>query len=334
MEKTKKKSRWKRLSTWKKVLIILISLLLVLLVGGYTYVYTTLNKVNNVELDTTDLDIHSNTDIDTTDIKNIAIFGIDSSDGQIGRSDSIMILTIDEQHNKLKVSSIIRDSYVEIPGRSGKDKINHAYAFGSASGDANGGPTLAIKTLNKNFNLNIQDFVSVNFSSLPKLIDSVGGVQVNITREELKYINSYIAEINTENKTNSPSISSTGTQQIDGTQALAYSRIRYTSGGDFERSQRQRTVLTALFNKFKGTSATSYPSLLSSLLPLVDTNLGPTDMLSLAMKVSSLPVSELTQDRFPRDGYGEGQMINGIYYYVFNTEETAKQITDFIFLDK
>ena len=324
------------MSSGRKILIGIISLILILSAGGYAYVYTTLNKVNNIALDTNDLAINPNLNnqVDTTDIKNIAIFGIDSSDGQIGRSDSIMILTIDEKHDKLKVSSIIRDSYVEIPGREGKDKINHAYAFGTASGETNGGPTLAIKTLNKNFNLNIQDFISVNFSSLPKLIDSVGGIQVNITSEELKYINGYVDGLNTVNNTNSSRISSTGNQQLDGTQALAYSRIRYTSGGDFERSQRQRTVLTTLFGKFKSASATSYPSLLNGLLPLVDTNLTPTDFLSLAMKVNSLSISELAQDRFPRDNYGEGKLINGIYYYVFDIEETAKQMTDYIFLDK
>ncbi|HEY5523943.1 MAG TPA: LCP family protein [Clostridium sp.] len=324
------------MSSGRKILIGIISLILILSAGGYAYVYTTLNKVNNIALDTNDLAINPNLNnqVDTTDIKNIAIFGIDSSDGQIGRSDSIMILTIDEKHDKLKVSSIIRDSYVEIPGREGKDKINHAYAFGTASGETNGGPTLAIKTLNKNFNLNIQDFISVNFSSLPKLIDSVGGIQVNITSEELKYINGYVDGLNTVNNTNSSRISSTGNQQLDGTQALAYSRIRYTSGGDFERSQRQRTVLTALFGKFKSASVTSYPSLLKDLLPLVDTNLTPTDFLSLAMKVNSLSISELAQDRFPRDNYGEGKLINGIYYYVFDIEETAKQMTDYIFLDK
>ncbi|PRR83068.1 LCP family protein [Clostridium vincentii] len=310
----------RKMSPGKKILIGIISLVLILCVGGYAYVHTTLNKVNNIELDNTDLEISPTleSEVDTTDITNIAIFGIDSSDGEIGRSDSIMVLTIDKQHDKLKVSSIIRDSYVEILGRDGKDKINHAYAFGTASGNANGGPTLAIKTLNKNFNLNIKDFVSVNFSSLPKLIDSVGGIQVNITSEEKNILN----------------LASAGNQTLDGDEALAYSRIRHAVGGDFVRSERQRTVITALFNKFKSASVTSYPSLLDDLLPLVDTNLVPTDLLSLAIKANSLPISELSQDRFPRDGYGEGKLINGIYYYVFDIEETAKQMTDYIFLDK
>lgn len=320
----------------RKILIGIISLILILSISCFAYVYTTLNKVNRVELDTNDLDLNEDLDannlelppeltskVDTTSIRNIAIFGIDSSDEEIGRSDSIMILTIDNKHNKLKISSIIRDSYVEIPGRKGKDKINHAYAFGDASGESNGGPSLAIQTLNKNFNLNIQDFVSVNFSSLPKLIDSFGGIELNISEEELEILNSYGSRL-----------PAAGNQKLNGAQALTYSRIRATEGGDFERSSRHRTVLTALFSKFKSTSASSYPSLLNNLLPLVDTNLAPTEILSLAMTVKSLQVSELGQDRFPRDDYGEGQSINGIYYYVFDIEETAKQITDYIFLDQ
>ena len=309
----------------KKILIGVISLILILSMGCFVYLYTTLNKVNKVDLDTDNLEIKPEltTKVDTLDIKNIAIFGIDSSEGEIGRSDSIMILTIDEKHNKLKVSSIIRDSYVEIPGRQGKDKINHAYAFGTASGETNGGPTLAIQTLNKNFNLNILDFISVNSSSLPELIDSVGGIEVNISSEELQILNCSCS-----------GLSAIGNQTLNGDQALTYSRIRHAEGGDFERNHRQRTVLTALFSKFKSTAATSYPSLLNNLLPLLYTDLTPTDFLSLARSVNSLTASELGQDRFPRDDYGEGQLIDGIYYYVFDIEETAKQMTDYIFLDK
>ncbi|PRR83067.1 LCP family protein [Clostridium vincentii] len=313
-------NRTKKLSPFKKILIGIISLILILSVVGYSYIYTTLSKVNTIEIDLNDLEIkpHLTANVVVAEIRNIAIFGIDSLEGEIGRSDSIMILTIDEKNNKLKVSSIIRDSYVEIPGREGKDKINHAYAFGTASGDNNGGPTLAIKTLNRNFNLNIQDFVSVNFSSLPKLIDSVGGIKINISSEEMTILN----------------LASAGNQTLDGAQALAYSRIRYAEGGDFVRSDRQRNVISALFSKFKSASITSYPSLLKNLLPLLDTNLNPTDILALATKINSLPISQLDQDRFPRDDYGEGRLIDGIYYYVFDIEETAKQMTDYIFLDR
>lgn len=308
----------KKLSPLKKFLICFIALILIISVGAYAYIHTTLSKVNNVKLNTNDLGINPqpNSTTSNENISNIAIFGIDSTDGEIGRSDCIMILTIDEQHSKLKLSSIIRDSYVEIPGREGKDKINHAYAFGSVDGTPNGGPTLAIKTLNKNFNLNIKDFMSVNFSSLPKLIDSVGGIDINVTNEELQFIDG---------------VSSPGIQRLNGEQTLAYSRIRHAAGGDFERSHRQRTVLSALYSKFKTISVTSYPSFLSELLPIINTNLTTTNILSLAAKVASFSSNGISQDRFPRDDFGEGKMINGIYYYVFDIPETAKQINDYIF---
>ena len=104
-----------------------------------------------------------------------------------------MIATVDKIHNKLKLTSIMRDSYVDIQGH-GKDKINHAYAFG--------GHELALKTLNENFDLNLKDFATVNFSSLPKIIDSIGGIDLGIRNDELQYINNYIGDLNTLNKTN------------------------------------------------------------------------------------------------------------------------------------
>ena len=280
-------------------------------------------------IDKNDLNIKENilekedTIVQNNDIKNIALFGIDETEGTAGRSDCIMILTIDNKHNKLKLSSIIRDSYVAIPTKEKKDKINHAYAFG--------GPQLALKTLNENFNLNLDQFVTVNFSSLPKIIDSIGGITLDITNDELKYINDYINNLNNINGTNSPNITTSGPQKIDGTQALAYCRIRYTDGGDFERSQRHRTVINQLIEKCKTIPVTQYPSLLDELLPLVHTNLESSEMLSLAVNLNSLKNQPLLQDRFPRDEDGNGKIIGGIYYYVFDEELTTKKIHEFIY---
>ena len=240
-----------------------------------------------------------------------------------GRSDSIMIATIDPVHNKLKLTSIMRDSYVSIDGH-GQDKINHAYAFG--------GPQLAIKTLNENFGLNIENFVSVNFSSLPTIINILGGIDIEITNDELQYINSYIDDINSKDGTSSPHITYPGVQHLDGTQALAYSRIRYTSGGDYKRTERQRNVIEALFSKLSSTSITSYNSLLNEVLPYVETNLSATDMISLGTTVLGIG-NNLEQERFPRDGYAEGTMIDGVYYLTFDKEATVMQMRDYIFND-
>lgn len=268
-------------------------------------------------------DNSSNSKTSNKYIKNILLLGIDSGEDNIGRSDCIVIATLDTEHNKIKLSSIIRDSYVLIHNKSHKDKINHAYAFG--------GPELTLKTLNDNFNLDLTQFVSVNLTSFPVLIDSIGGITLDINENELKYINKYIHSLNSKNNTSSPDINSSGIQHVDGTQALAYTRIRYTDGGDFERSHRQRIVLETVFEKLKDLPITSYPSLLNNLLPLVSTNLNGSEILSLCMDLISLDNIDILEHQFPENSDAEGKIIDGIYYYVFDEESTIKKIHKFIY---
>lgn len=256
-------------------------------------------------------------------IKNIVLLGVDSTEDNIGRSDCILIATIDTEHNKLKLSSIIRDSYVTIPSKNEKDKINHAYAFG--------GPKLTLQTLNLNFNLNITQFVSVNFSSFPKIIDTIGGITIDIKEDELNYINTYIHALNTSSNSSSSDITQIGPQTVDGIQALAYSRIRYTDGGDFERSHRQRIVLEQVFKKLKELPPLKYPNALDELLPLVNTNLNSSEILSLCFDLASFDNFNVIEERFPKDEDAEGKSINGIYYYVFDHDATATKIHDFIY---
>ena len=176
--------------------------------------------------------------------------------------------------------------------------------------------------------------MAVNFSSLPKIIDKIGGIELDIDSEELEYINSYIRNVNTINNTNSPSIASSGIQHVDGTQAMAYCRIRYTSGGDYKRTERHREVLSKIFEKILSMSPTTYPSLLNDLLPMVSTNLDGSEIMELGNKILKIGNTTLEQERFPRDGYCEGQMINGVYYLTFDKETTVNQLHDYIFEDK
>lgn len=323
---TKKRKKKRKKSIGFKIFIGFLFILLAIAVVSGGYIIGLLNKMDSIDLNKENLGIVEDDlkDYDNAKkIRNIALFGVDATDGEAGRSDSIMIATIDPVHNKIKLTSIMRDSYVYIEGY-GNDKINHAYAYG--------GPELSIRTINENFGLNIQDFASVNFSSLPKIIDILGGVDIEITSEELQYINSYINDINSKDGTYSPNIYSSGVQHLDGTQALAYSRIRYTAGGDYKRTERQRIVLEALFNKLTSASIGSYNSLLNEVLPYVQTNLNAGDILSLGTKVLGIG-NKLEQDRFPRDGYGEGAMINGVYYLTYDLETAKQQMRDYIFND-
>lgn len=311
MGKHEKRGKKKK-RIWPKVLISILVVIAIIFSGGYFYIHNKLSKMNKVEIDKADLGISQDisTNYNNTDkIKNIALFGVDAPDGENGRSDSIMIATIDPVHKKLKLTSIMRDSYVNIPDR-GLDKINHAYAFG--------GPQLAIKTINENFGLNIEDYMTVNFSSLPIIIDALGGVDITITDEEVSHI---------------PGISSAGTYTLTGDQSLAYSRIRYAEGGDYKRTERQRTVLEGLFAKALSMPASSYVSILDTVLPYVQTNMSSSTILSIGTKALTSFEGQLEQQRFPLDGYCEGEMIDGVYYLTFDAETTKQQFMDYIFKD-
>lgn len=317
----------------KKITIWILGVILVVVLGGigaaYFYGNHLFNKLEKVEIDKDDIGITEEVEEKLSQysdsIINIALFGVDAVDGEAGRSDSIMIATIDTVHKKLKLTSIMRDSYVAIDGH-GNDKLNHAYAFG--------GPQLAIKTLNENFDLNIEDFASVNFETLPKIIDKIGGIELDIDAEELEYINNYVEHINAINGTNEPNIEAAGLQHVSGTQALAYCRIRYTSGGDYKRTERHREVLTEIFKKIETLPATSYPSLLLEVLPMVNTSLTYNEILDLGTEVLKLGDSSMELERFPLDEYCEGQMINGVYYLTFDKETTVEQLHSYIFEDK
>ena len=305
-------SKKKKMKPWVKGTLIVVSILVCILLISAFAVYRTLGKMQQVSVDTSDLSINYEEIQEFEnheEIINIALFGIDSEDGVAGRSDAIMVATIDPIHNKLKLTSIMRDSYVNIPD-IGMDKINHAYAFG--------GPQLAIKTINENFGLDITDYMSVNFTSLPVIIDILGGVEINITAEEVPHI---------------PGVNSAGTYTLNGDQALSYSRIRYASGGDYVRTERQRTVLNALFNKASTLSVTALPGLLNEVLPHVQTSMNTSDILSLGTKALGVVSNGLSQDRFPRDGYCEGTMIDGIYYLAFDQATAKEQMMSYIFDD-
>lgn len=317
----------------KKITIWILSIVLVIILGAvggvYFYGNHLFNKLEKVEIDKDDIGITEEVEEKLSQysdsIINIALFGVDAVDGEAGRSDSIMIATIDTVHKKLKLTSIMRDSYVAIDGH-GNDKLNHAYAFG--------GPQLAIKTLNENFDLNIEDFASVNFETLPKIIDKIGGIELDIDADELEYINGYIAHLNNINGTSEPAIESTGIQHVSGTQALAFCRIRYTSGGDYKRTERHREVLTEIFKKIETMPVTSYPSLLLDILPMANTSLTYNEILDLGTEVLKLGDSSMELERFPLDEYCEGKMIDGIYYLSFDKETTVKQLHNYIFEDK
>jgi LCP family protein required for cell wall assembly len=299
----------------------------IILIGGllaaYAYSYFQLSKIKKVQVPKSneELKISPVAAKEDKNIINIAFFGLDRRyENDPSRSDAIMIVTIDEKHKKIKISSIMRDSYVNIDGH-GMTKINHAYAYG--------GPTLAIQTLNKNFNLNVKDYVAIDFAGLEKIIDSIGGVDIEVREDEIPTINYYIKGIS-ERENKAPTyVTKTGYQNLNGMQAVSYARVRYTAGGDEERTQRQRTVLIKVLEKIRAVNATSIPNIVAEFLPYTETSMSNAGIIKTATSVYSLDINNIEQKMFPKAGIG--RIINGVWYLIFDLEETKIEMHKFIY---
>ena len=287
--KNKEKKQGKKKRKWLKVLgIILLVIILILgiLIGaGYVYITDKLGKMNTVELDESQLGITAEASTKLAKYRNVAIFGVDSRAddyGQGNRSDCIIIASINNESKEVRLVSVYRDTYVNIQGH-GLDKITHAYSYGEAP--------LAINTLNTNLDLNISEFVTVNFDSVSDAVDELGGVTINIENEEIKYINDYIdATAKITHKT-ANHITSAGKQTLDGVQAVAYSRIRYTAGGDYKRTERMRNVIEAMTNKLKTKNVMEINNFLDAILPKVYTNISQKTIMSMIPDMISYKIS-------------------------------------------
>ena len=281
---SKKKSSKKK-TVFKVILGILITILIVIVgaVGtAYWYVSNKFGKMQQVKIDETQLSVSDNKNL--SDYRNIAIFGVDSRADDYGkgnRSDCIIIASINNKTHDVKLISVYRDTYVNIQGH-GLDKITHAYSYGEAP--------LALKTLNENLDLNITEFVTVNFDSVSDAVDALGGIKMNITDAEVKYINGYIDETSRVTNKKSNHITKAGTYTLDGVQAVSYSRIRYTAGGDYKRTERMRDVIEAMLVKLKTKSIGQINTIANKILPQVYTNLTISDLLSMAPAVASFNV--------------------------------------------
>jgi len=295
--------------TGKRPLYIILITVAALIILGYAGSMYLLGQMERESIARDDESLGIEKGVGRRGITNIAIFGIDSEDGMSGRSDAIMILTLDEVHKKIKITSLMRDSYVDIPGR-GMDKINHAYSFG--------GPVLAIETINQNLKLDNRHYVSVNFTSMPAIIDAVGGVEVEISDREAREL---------------PGISGGGTHLLNGEQALEFSRIRKIDS-DFERTRRQRDIMESTIESALHAPLTSYPVMLGKVFPHLTTNLTSNQIMNLGSTILLKNMNTIEKAQFPTPSLGRGQMIGEVYYYVFDLDEGARRLGRFIYHDE
>ena len=222
---------------------------------------------------------------------NIALFGVDARDGQLGRgtrSDTIIIASINLDTQEIKLVSVFRDTYLNLSNDS-YNKCNAAYA--------QGGPEQAISMLNMNLDLDITDYVTVGFGGLIDSIDALGGIEMEIQDAEISHLNNYQLTMAEELGVDYTPVEHSGKQLLNGMQATAYCRIRYTKGDDFRRAERQRDVLTAMVEKAKEASVSSLKEMVTAILPEVETSLGVNDIVSVLGTVAGYNV--VASDGFP-----------------------------------
>lgn len=295
----------------KKIFKALIIIILIVLIIGIAvvaiFLRSKLNKINYENVSKEDIEINDGVEELLTGYTNIALLGLDARDNTFenSRSDCIMIISINNETKDVKISSVYRDTYLQIEG-IGLDKVTHAYAYGKAP--------LALSTINANLDLDITEYVTINFDSVINIVDAIGGVEIEVTNAEATQI---------------PGISGAGTYNLTGTQALAYGRIRKIDN-DYVRTERMRTVVIKVFEKAKTLSLTKLNSLIDELLPEVYTNITQTEILSYSSKIAQYNVVDNFGWPYEVRGY------TGAAWYAapVTLEENVRQLHESLFANE
>jgi len=263
----------------------------------------------------------ADSDMDADGVTNILLIGSDSRTAEDeGRSDAMILLSISNKTRSIQMVSLLRDMYVEIPGHDG-NRLNAAYAFG--------GPELLLQTVSQNLDIEVNRYVVVNFQAFANLVDAVGGVELDVSNEEVAWINAYLNEYNMLRDmpidTDYLDTSLSGNISLNGPQALAYSRNRYI-GTDFGRTERQRKVLTAIIKKLPGAMLTNAQGISDGLFPNLTTNLTKDECKELSLDVAKLVLFDLEQSSVPVEGSYKDANIRGMAVLEVDFEANSKYL--------
>lgn len=337
-KKSKKKKK-------KKLLIFGLEILLLIILLVVVYVWSIVGKIHIESMSDEEAGVNTDLDAETLEIlegyTNIALFGLDnrgSDNYSSGNSDSIMIVSINNDTKEIKIVSVFRDTYLSV-GDGKYRKANSAYATGGA--------TQAVQMLNSNLDLNISAYVSVDWKALVEAIDALGGIDIELTNAELDPMNMYIPEIDAMTGYSTSPVTSAGLTHLNGTQATAYTRVRYTAGDDFKRASRQRIVLQAMLDKAKQSNVGTLIEICNEVFDDIYTSLELKDIIALAKDVKQYEIVSTTGFPFAlttADLSGAGDSVvaaelsnnvSDLHTYMFGVENyvpstTVQQISDTI----
>lgn len=258
----------------------------------------------------------------TTDgsVYNVLLIGVDRRDSSwYGNSDTMMLLSINEEAEKLNLISLMRDTYVDIPG-IGMRKLNAAHA--------NGGGELLLETVTENYKVQVDRYITVDFSSMIDIVNTIGSITIEMSDAEVKVANGYITDMCNQMDLDASDYLIPGGGEIlcDGIQALGYSRIRYVGNADYQRTERQRLVLSKLLEKVKESSLVDLYELANVLVEKVSHNLPEDEFWGLLLEAPKLLKYELVQDRIPYDNMYEVIYVKGQDMLVPDWPETIQRL--------
>ena len=317
--------------------LLIVEIFVLAIAVGVMYVVVTMtSEVNHKEIDEENIVINEEivkkkttevkqTEKEKEEYRNIALFGVDARDGELGRgtrSDTIMIASINQDTQEIKLISVFRDTYLNLSNDS-YNKCNTAYA--------QGGPEQAINMLNMNLDLDITDYVTIGFSGLIDAVDALGGVEIEITDSEISHLNNYQLCMAEELGVDYIPVEQSGRQLLNGMQATAYCRIRYTRGDDFRRAERQREVLRAMMDKAGGASVGTLTDMVNAVLPQVETSLDVDEVLSVLGSVAGYNMA--VSDGFPFEGGRAGANVGskGSCVIPMDLEENVRQLHQMLY---
>lgn len=315
------------MSYFKKIVIGLVVTLSLIILAGFGFVYSKLNSIYVRDEAVKSEQDSSEKMVDG--ITNILLVGIDGRYIDKGnRSDSVMLVTIDSKNKDIKITSIARDTYVDIPGYS-TEKLTHAYAYE--------GIDLLKEVFKVNFDIKIDKYIAVNFVSFMDIMDELGGVEVNIDEKDINEVNKYIDDCyeyyyNKKDEVKKEYITKSGTQRLNGYQALAFSRIRYTDSA-FARDNRHREVAQSVYKEFLKKGPEEYKKCADILLENTKTNISPIQMLNLGYTVFNINDKDIEQLQFPLEEHRNGHIINDKKGWVleWDKEPNIKAWHEFIY---
>lgn len=316
---------------YKQILIAVFSVIIICVVvlgAGYMYIRANIYKKTE-PLTSEHLQAPVKTKEETIEytevegITNVLLVGVDGIDfdEKYQRSDSMIIATLDSNKEKVKLTSLYRDTLVYIPGY-GEEKMNLAFSLG--------GPELVMETIKYNFDVNIEKYIMINFAGFESIIDQIGGVEIDVKEYQLHELNKYIGQATGGGDC---PVEKAGLQILNGKQALSYARIRKGVGDDYERTERQREVLFKVVEKLQKTDVIKYFSIANKMLDYLRTNIGIMDGLNMAYTISKFSNLETEQLSIPVQELCVDEEVNGNMALRMDRYENALILNDFIFND-